>query len=127
MYISQTSPEDGLLTSFIHGVILQSIFHAFGRGSTFGEGSNEMEHQSEHDGQRMVYISPEMALIIVNVATTIIARVEGQMESVYHQDISIPGFTKMYKFKSAEESRQLVDELDRLRHNIIAVFGLDLP
>lgn len=66
---------------------------------------------------KTVQITGRLALVVANVATTIIERLERQIED--RKAISVPGFVKAYNFSSELESRELIAEISDLRAQLM--------
>lgn len=62
-----------------------------------------------------VTVSPRIALLLINVLSVYITRLEAQAQDPNRPPISLPGFGKLYHFESSITNANLVAELSDLR------------
>jgi hypothetical protein len=66
-----------------------------------------------------VTMSPRLALIVMNLLTVCIQRLEAQIEDPQRKPVAVPGFTKLYHFEDTITSRNLIAELSGLRTDLL--------
>jgi hypothetical protein len=66
-----------------------------------------------------VTMSPRPALIVMNLLTTCIQRLEHQIEDPQRKPVAVPGFLKLYHFEDTITSRNLIAELSGLRMDLL--------
>lgn len=66
-----------------------------------------------------VTVSPRLALLLVNVLSVCIERLERQAQDPNRPPISLPGFGKLYHFESSITNANLCAELSALRMDLL--------